>query len=215
MLKTTKKLFILASLTLIISGCQSAYYGALEKVGIHKRDVMVDRVEKTRDSQEDAKQEFANALEQFKSVVKVDGGNLEKMYNKLNDEYESSKAAAEEVSDRIDSVKSVSEALFEEWNEEIKTFSNASMKSKSQQQLNNTKRQYQKLMRSMRTAEKSMKPVLAVFHDQVLFLKHNLNAQAISSIKTELTSIENNVSQLIKQMNTSIGEANEFIKNMN
>ena len=40
----------------IVGGCSSTYYGAMEKVGIHKRDILVDRVEDARDSQEDAQE---------------------------------------------------------------------------------------------------------------------------------------------------------------
>ena len=56
-----------------------------------------------------------------------------------------------------------------------------------------------------------MDPVLAKFKDQVLFLKHNLNAQAISSLKGELVSVEGNVELLIKELNASIKEADAFI----
>ena len=118
--------------------------------------------------------------------MNFDGGELEKVYNKLNDEYEASKAAAEDVSERVESVASVSEALFDEWEDELQQYTSESLKRKSRQQLSQTKRQYERLIKSMRRAEKSMQPVLAVFKDQVLYLKHNLNARAIASIKGEL-----------------------------
>ena len=210
-----QRFLLVACFAFSLTACQTAYYGALEKVGIHKRDVLVSRVEKTRDSQEEAKQQFKSALEQFKSVVDFDGGKLESVYNRLNDEYESSKDAAQEVSDRIDSVAGVSEALFDEWEDELQQYTSESLKRKSRQQLSNTKRQYQKLIKSMRRAEKSMQPVLAVFKDQVLYLKHNLNARAIASIKGELKTIESDVSRLISEMNASIKEANDFIGTMN
>jgi hypothetical protein len=54
-----------------LAGCQTAQYKMLEKIGIHKRDIMVDRVEKARDSQEEAKEQFKSALEEFSSVLKV------------------------------------------------------------------------------------------------------------------------------------------------
>ena len=57
-------------------------------------------------------------------------------------------------------------------------------------------------------------PVLLAFRDQVLFLKHNLNARAIASLQTELVSVEANVASLIKEMEASIGEADAFIKAM-
>ena len=56
--------------------------------------------------------------------------------------------------------------------------------------------------------------VLAAFRDQVLFLKHNLNAQAIASLETELASVRTDVSSLLKAMEVSIAEANAFIKDM-
>ncbi len=199
---------------LVISGCQSAYYGALEKVGIHKRDVLVSRVEKTRDSQQDAKQQFASALQQFRSVMQFDGGNLEDIHTRLNDEYQDSQAAADEIKSRIDDVKSVSEALFDEWQTELDEYTSASLRRQSAEQLRQTRQQYSRMIRSMERAERSMQPVLNVFKDQVLFLKHNLNAQAIASIKNEISSIENSVSRLISQMNQSIDDANQFIQSM-
>ncbi len=97
---------------LFTEGCQKAFYSTMEKFGIHKRDIMVDRVEEARDSQQEAK-------EQFKS-----------------------------------------------------------------------------------------------FLDQVLYLKHNLNAQAIASLQSELGTVESDIAALIKEMEKSIGEANSFIRTM-
>jgi len=66
----------------------------------------------------------------------------------------------------------------------------------------------------MKRAEKKIQPVLSAFKDQVLFLKHNLNAKAIASLQSELVSVESNVASLIKEMGTSIAEANAFISAM-
>ena len=66
----------------------------------------------------------------------------------------------------------------------------------------------------MKRAENKIEPVLAVFKDQVLYLKHNLNAQAIASLKGELNSVKADVSSLITAMENSIDEANSFIKTM-
>ena len=95
------------------------YLEALEKVGIPKRDVMVSRVEKARDTQEETKEQFKSALEQFTAATNFDGGDLEATYKRLNDAYEASVAKAEEVRSRIADIESVSEALFAEWKQEI------------------------------------------------------------------------------------------------
>jgi len=202
------------SWTISLNACSSVYYSGLEKIGIPKREVMVYRVEKARDTQQETKEQFKSALEQFTAVTHFKGGDLEAIYNKLNREYEASVDKADEVKQRIRDIEDVSEALFSEWENEITQYSNASLKRSSQNKLNETKIQYQQLIRVMKGAESKINPILVVFKDQVMFMKHNLNAQAIASLKTELGSIKTDVSNLIAAMEKSINEANAFIKTM-
>lgn len=197
-----------------IAGCQSAYYTTLEKVGIHKRDLMVDRVEDARDAQEEAKEQFQSALEQFSSVVEVKGGDLEQKYNTLKDIYEKCEEKAARVRQRLDSIESVSEALFEEWEDELSEYSSDRLREDSRKKLDRTRRDYQRLMKAMKKAEKKIHPVLVAFHDQVLYLKHNLNAQAVSSLKNELVAIEDDVAGLVQEMEISIREAEQFVEAM-
>ncbi len=202
-------------LLLMLAGCQSAYYAAWEKLGVEKRDILVDRVEDARESQEDAQEQFASALEQFSALINFDGGELQDVYEQLNDEYESSSAAADAVTARIDSVESVAEALFDEWNAELDSYTNANLRRDSERQLKQTQRRYAQLVRSMRNAEQTMQPVLASLKDNVLYLKHNLNASAIGALQGELTTIRNDVNRLIKEMNAAIAQSDEFIKSIN
>ncbi|MDO6461372.1 DUF2959 domain-containing protein [Granulosicoccaceae sp. 1_MG-2023] len=202
------------ALALATSGCSSMYYSGMEKIGIHKRDILVDRVEDTRDSQEEAQEQFASALEQFASVVEIRDSDLKSAYESLNAEYEASEEAADEVSDRIDDVEEVAEDLFEEWEDEIELYQNADLKRASQYQLDETRTRYAQMLSSMHNAEKSMEPVLTTFRDNVLFLKHNLNAQAIGSLKGEFANLKSDIATLIEQMNQSIDKSDEFIRDM-
>ncbi|MDO6536118.1 DUF2959 domain-containing protein [Alteromonas stellipolaris] len=199
---------------LVLTGCQSAYYAAWEKVGVEKRDILVDRVENAKESQEDAQEEFSSALEAFSAVVAFEGGELEDVYNKLNSEYENSLSAANDVTDRIDKVESVAEALFDEWEDELEKYQNASLKRESTEKLRDTERRYRALIKTMRKAESRMAPVLSAFQDNVLYLKHNLNASAIGALQGELSTIQNDVDQLIEQMNSAIAESDAFIAAM-
>lgn len=203
-----------ASIVMVLAltaGCQSTYYSAMEKVGIHKRDIMVDRIEDTQVAQEQAQKQFQSALEQFQSVVNFAGGNLEVAYKDLNAEYEDSLAAAEKVRSRIDGVKNVSEALFDEWDNELKLYTNASLRRSSEQKLQDTQRQYRRMMASLEKAEQRMQPVLDAFRDQVLYLKHNLNAQAISALKGEFDTIKADIDRLISDMQASIDQSRQFV----
>ncbi len=205
---------LILSVFFMLMGCSTMYLEALEKVGIPKRDVMVSRVEKARDTQEETKEQFKSALEQFTAATNFDGGNLEATYKRLNDAYEASVAKAEEVRSRIADIESVSEALFTEWKQEITQYSSAAMKQNSQKKLNTTQTHYRQLITSMKQAEAKIEPILTVFNDQVMFLKHNLNARAIASLKGELSTIKSDVSALVVSMEQSINEANAFINTM-
>lgn len=220
--KNTGKAIVLAvglglcsPLLLSLQGCQSVYYSAMEKVGFPKREILQDRVENARESQEDAKEEFSSALEQFQVMFGKQDSDLQEKYDKLSSAFEDSENAAEEVRSRIDKVEDVAGALFEEWEEELDIYDNDSLKAQSAKQLKTTRAKYKTLVAAMKKAESKMEPVLAVFRDQVLYLKHNLNAQAISGLKTELGKVQTQVNQLIVEMNKSIKEADSFIADLN
>jgi hypothetical protein len=203
-----------ALMLVMLGGCSSAYYKTMEGLGIEKRDILVDRVEDARDAQDDASEQFASALDQFRATVNFDGGDLEEVYDRLNTEYEKSASEAEAVSERINSVESVAEDLFREWEQELDQYSRADLRRSSASLLNDTRKRYKQLMSTMRRAERSMEPVLVAFQDQVLVLKHNLNARAIGALRGELDSIERDTANLIKQMQKAIAEANAFIDSM-
>lgn len=214
-MKTTFILGVLAAaFVLPLGACSSASMAIKEKFGYAKREQLVDNVKDARDAQEEAKVTFASALDEFLAVTKVSGGELETQYNKLKDEHELAADKADAVRARIKDVDRVATALFKEWNEELKQYSSDALRRSSERQLMDTQRQYDRLYAAMKAAEAKMDPVLAAFKDQVLFLKHNLNARAIAGLQGTATEIERDVSTLIREMEASIAESNRFIEQM-
>jgi hypothetical protein len=208
-------LLTFASLLLLpLLGCKSAYYGAWSKLGYEKRDILVSEVEDAKSTQEAAKEQFKTTMEKFQELTNFQGGELEAKYKKLNSEYERCKSRADKVSSQIADVDETANDLFREWKAELEKYDNAELRSKSEQQLRDSQAKYGELITVMRKSESKMQPVLKAFNDQVLFLKHNLNASAIASLKGTATQIDSDVQALIKEMEASINEANEFIAQM-
>lgn len=196
---------------LVLGGCSSAYYGAMEKIGIDKREIMVDRVEAARDSQAAAKEQFLTALEKFKQVVAFEGGDLERRYEELNAALQKSEARADAVHERIRAVEDVSDALFDEWRAELKQYANADLRRRSQQKYDVAKQRYSELLIAMKRAESRLEPALVPLRDQVLFMKHNLNAKAIAGLDDELVRVEADVDRLVRDMDAAIAKAETFI----
>jgi putative cell wall-binding protein len=208
------RLFPLLPFLLLLSSCSKVYYDTMESVGIHKRDILVDRVESARDAQGDAQEQFQSALQQFAALIRLDESGLKQAYEALNDEYEACESAAAAVSSRIEKVESVAEALFEEWQQELTLFQDQRLKASSTKTLSQTRSRYKEMLSSMKRAEKSMQPVLLNLRDNVLYLKHNLNAQAVGALRAEFGSLKADIDNLIRRMNQSIERSNDFIKDM-
>ncbi|MCF7790259.1 MAG: DUF2959 domain-containing protein [Prosthecobacter sp.] len=207
------RLFLLG-LAVALTACNTFYYAAWEKLGYEKRDLLKSAVKKARGEQKDAGKQFQDALTQLKKLTNYNGGNLESAYNRFKGEYEDCEAQAGRVRSQIREVDTVARDLFREWEAEIRQYENATLAADSRRKLADTRSRFEPLSRSLHSAEATMEPVLRQFHDQVLYLKHNLNAAAIGSLRGTADNIQGDIQRLLDQMNRSIAEADRFIQTL-
>ena len=209
---TSSTIVVIAAVLSILTGCQSAYYATMEQFGIEKRHLLRDHIEKTQKEQTSASEEFKDVLTRIKEIYGFDGGELEKAYTRLKSQHERCEDRAESIKTRIENVEQIAKDLFSEWSKEIEQISNADLKRKSRERLLQTQRRYARLRDAMQTSEARLEPVLTQVRDYTLYLKHNLNAQAIGALDQEVRDIEVEVESLIDDMNASIQEAETFLK---
>ena len=205
---------LLLGTSLMLSGCGKLYYASMEKIGKEKRDILAQRIIDGKKDQEKAKEQIKTTMEAFQELTGFEGGDLERVYKKLNGELQDSEDRAKAVSDRIKSIDQVSKDLFREWETEISGMSDSRLKTASRQMLRETQQGSREVIKRMRTVEDKMHPVLQKFRDKVLFLKHNLNARAIKSLKGTTVAINNDVDLLVQDIDRSIAEADQFINSM-
>lgn len=198
-----------------LTGCQTAYYATMEKFGYEKRDLLKKAVVAVRQEEKQAGTEFKDALTRLKEMYAFQGGDLEKAYNKLKSDYDGCDSQAKDVRKRIKDMDQVATDLFAEWDKEIGTMQNSGLASDSRRKLSETKSRFAGLSSNLHSAEATMEPVLTSLRDHVLYLKHNLNASAIGSLRNEGANIQSSIDRLIIQMNGSIAEADAFLKTLN
>lgn len=203
---------VLIVIALFLTSCQTTYYAVWEKLGKEKRHLLRDQVEKSKGDQEKASEEFKDALTRLKEMYGLEGGDLEKMYDRLSADYDACQERADIVEERIDKVERIADDLFSEWRKEIDQIQNASFRSKSTQKLKATQKRYARLEKALKSSRQRMNPVLENLNDYVLYLKHNLNARAIGSLRGEVASIETDVDKLVRDIQVSISEADAFLK---
>lgn len=205
-------LFLVVMVGLLWSGCRSTYYSMWETLGKEKRHLLRDEVENAREDQAKASEEFKDALTRIKELTGFQGGELENVYLQLKDDYEDCESRASVIDDRIANVEQIAADLFVEWEEEIGQMTNASFRSNSRQSLARTRERYNQLHRAMVQARSRMDPVLSRLNDYVLYLKHNLNAQAVGALGSEMGRIEADVDMLVRDIERSIEAADTFLK---
>lgn len=203
---------VLLSLVFLLGGCRGAYYSAWEKVGKEKRHLLQDQVKAAKEDQADASEGFKTVITRVKELYGFEGGDLEAYYTDLVNDYNMCRKRAEKVEDRIESVEQIALDLFTEWDAEIKELSNPQFQKDSRQQLAATRMRYDKMHASMRLSADKMWPVLNSLNDYVIYLKHNLNARVMGSLKQEMTAIEGDVTILIKDISSAIDEADVFLQ---
>lgn len=199
---------------LALTSCTHLYYKAQEKIGNEKRDILVDRIKKGREDQEKAKQQFKSTLEAFQAATGFKGGATETVYKKLKKEYDAAADRTKQVSDRINAIEKVSGDMFNEWEKELNGMRNGELRGRSGGLMKAARRRYTELIRTMKAVETKAKPVLKAFEDQVLFIKHNLNAEAISSLKINVVKMDADVQLLIRDIEVSTREADAFIASL-
>ncbi|RZU40602.1 DUF2959 family protein [Edaphobacter modestus] len=201
-------------LLLMAVGCTRTYYKAMATLGKEKRDILVSRVKDSKKEQQQAKEQIKTTMESFQALTGFQGGQLEKNYKKLNSEYEKAEDSAKKLHDRIDSIDKVSNDLFREWQKEIDGMENRKLKQQSVEMLRKSRLQEAGYIKSMRQTEARMTPVVAAFHDQVIFLKHNLNARAIGSLKGTSAKISTDVDVLLTSLDGSMAQADALIQSL-
>jgi predicted nucleic acid-binding Zn-ribbon protein len=193
---------------------KKAKYSAYEMAGLEKRDLFKREVSKVNEDQKNTGEALQDALARLQEIYKFDGGNLEREHDKLKSSLNNAQEEAAELSSRIRKMDKVAGDLFDEWKDELNEIKTSDLRVKSSKKLADTKRRYRNLELQMRRSEKNMAPVLTKLNDQVLFLKHNLNAEAIGGLKTESVKIQADIKELIDEVDESTRQAEALIKTL-
>lgn len=213
MIRKLAPLFVV-TLFMSLAGCSSAYYGFWDKLGWDKPDLLVASVKDARTSQEEAKEEFKSALQQFQQAMNYEPGEVDEVYDRLHAAYEDSADKAEEVRERVGAIKKHGDALFADWEKDLDEFSDREYRRTSERMLNDSRQDLARLVAKMERAAESMDPVLDAMKDQQLLLKGYTYRRAITQLEERVPQLEADVQRLIEQMNESIEEANRFIEQM-
>jgi len=175
------------------------------------RKYIVRYLKEVRFNLQDAKNEFEAMQQCFNTQAVTTVSGMEQTQYRLNRQYERCHLSAHALNQRMNAIKSVSWALFAEWDHELNGYANQALRGSSKRQLTAVRRSYTHLIKMMQKTDHKMWPILIVFHDKVLYCKHNTNTWTIGTSQHEVIEISIDISQFILAVDQTITETNQFI----
>ncbi|UZP66610.1 DUF2959 domain-containing protein [Desulfovibrio mangrovi] len=197
-----------------VTGCQKAYYDALEAVGFEKREMLVDRSEELRDTLHLVKTEFGVAFSRLGTIVQPDALAPDQQYEQAQVLYDSCEDRYDELRKGIEKTEDVANALFEDWIEQTTQHPEGSMRAASQKRLDETREAFRTMMRPVRSASDRVPPVLSALEQHVMHLKLNQSPQASENVIAELDRSQTDLQALLDHAQTAIDATNGFIHSM-
>ncbi len=197
-----------------LASCKQRYYTAQGKSGNEKRDRLVEQLRKGREEQEKAKAQYQATLAALQAAPDKSPGKPDELYTKFKQEVGATARRAKTVSDQIAAIEQASGDMFAEWERELAAMHNGELKNKSIILVRKTREQCGALIGQMKAVEAKAQTVLKEFEDQVLFLEHNMDGEAVSSVRTKANSMDAEVKSLAGDIEASTREADAFIASL-
>lgn len=201
-------------IALLLAGCQSPYLSMMEKAGIPKREILAHRIEDARDAQIKARYQFNRTLERYRQALNASSADQATQLAELQRDYAASQQAADAVKPRVGQVEAVAQAVFDDWERELDQYQSPALRDASAQQLQQAREQYRLLIGKMRSAQSKVLPALGALNDQLLYLRHQQNAQVIGGLQQNYSTVSGTVEPLLTDLQRSIEGAGGLIQRL-
>ena len=197
-----------------LCSCQGLYFSTMERFGVDKRDILVERLETTNDALVVAGVRFDDAVAAYRSVFDAEEGRLEQQFENLSTAQRRCESASEDVNEAIASVQSVATLMFDDWKAETGEIMDADLRRASRDNYTKATARYERTLRAFRRFQARMDPVLTTFRDHVLFLKLNLHPHALGALQEQEEDIVADVKELGELIESAANETTEFNDSM-
>jgi hypothetical protein len=211
---TTTLRFLVFFACTMLGSCQAMYFTTMEKLGVEKREILLDRLEEAHDKLQIAQVRFDGSLSAFREIVGGEEGNLQQNYDRYSDSYDKSEDAAADFYDTVASVQVVAGLMFDEWKRDSGEILDNNLRRASRENYTKATARYERTLRAFRRVEARMDPVLTTFRDHVLYLKLNLHPQALSTLRDNEKDVVDDLQELGQLIKNALKEGAELIEAM-
>lgn len=211
----TLRIVALALLLSFVGACRSTGKGSFLLFGGSgtPQENLVERVRGAQGEVSESREGFGAAFNLYQRLTAPQAVELDELSDDFADSIESCKARANDVAERVESVREEADALFKGWNEELARFSGEMLRKKSEAMMLDTQARAQRVLDALERVQARTQPVLLKLQDYALFFHHNLNARAIATLQdtykdfdSEFRSLENEFGKAQAEITAFLGQ---------
>ena len=173
--------------------------------------------ENLQKSADAAKKSIQDSLDHVKKLITdyngiVDGTvkKPEQAYSKLTNDTKATQKKLQAADKSVTAMNKQADKFFADWEKDLSSFSNDTMKAKSQSRLDSSKQRYGSMGEALTQAGAAFEPLLVNLNDQILFLGRDLSPEAIADLKPEADALNSQADEVFAQVEAILsGEAAE------
>jgi hypothetical protein len=189
----------------------AATAGAQSDEGVKQVERLVKASGNTVKAVADTKLQLVKTLDIYNALMADDAKDRKKLYNSLQKEMENTEKRRATIGEVAATMSAEADTLFKQWTDSAAAIENADLRKKSEERLAATKASYAEIGTVGQKASDLYGPFMKDLQDQVTFLGHDLNAEAVASLKPEAAKINEAASKLIQSIDDTITTANTNI----
>jgi septal ring factor EnvC (AmiA/AmiB activator) len=177
----------------------------------HKQtDKLISKSQSTIASIRSTKMQTEETLAGYNGIIEGKVPDNRKAYKKLSNDIRKCENQATKVRQNITSMEEVADVYFADWKNSLAAISDPDLRAMSEKRLNETRTNYEGILKAAEKAGAEFKPFLTSLNDQVTFLGHDLNPSAIADLKDEAADLNAQSKMVFEAVDGTVETASKY-----
>jgi hypothetical protein len=159
----------------------------------------------------ETKVQLMKTMDVYNALMADDATDRKKLYKSVQKEMDNTEKRRMKITEEAAKMKSEADTLFAQWAESAAAIENPDLRKRSEDRLEATKASYAEIEAVGQKAADLYPPFMKDLQDQITYLGHDLNAEAVASLKPEVAKLNEKAQALVRSLDDTIGTANQKI----
>jgi hypothetical protein len=189
----------------------AATAGAQTDEGVKQVERLVKASGDTVKAIGETKVQLMKTMEVYNSLFADEATDRRKIYNQIQKEMENTDRRRARISEEAAKMNAEADTLFKGWADSTAAIENPDLRERSEERLNATRASYGEIGTVGQKAADLYAPFMKALQDQITYLGHDLNPEAVASLKPDAEKLNERSDKLIQSIDDTIATANKNI----